>query len=202
MPSAYSAHHLPLDPESRWIRVFDLQPSSGNEEDPIHVQLRAVCLDDNPSYSALSYAWGNPLPSREVVCEAGESLSVTENCYDALQQLRHNFRRRILWVDSICIDQADEEEKSHEVSLMRDIYNQAEKVYIWLGKGTTHSDDAFDWLANATLDLSPLVVAQVAPFPEFLRPRDLFKLLRMTLECARMGKSNTRSSISRLEVAD
>jgi hypothetical protein len=203
MSSAYSARHLPLDPESRWIRVFDLQPpSSGNEEDPIHGQLRAVCLDDNPSYSALSYAWGNPLPSRQVVFEAGQSLSVTENCYNALQQLRHSFRRRTLWVDSICIDQANEEEKSHEVSLMRDIYNQADKVYIWLGKGTTHSDYAFDWLANATLDRSPLVVAQVAPFPEFFRPRDLSKLLRMALESARMGKSDTRSSISRLEVAD
>jgi hypothetical protein len=193
MSSAYSAHHLPLDPESRWIRVFDLQPSSGNDEDPIRGQLRVVCLDDNLSYSALSYAWGNPLPSREVVCEAGESLSITENCYNALQQLRHRFRRQTLWVDSICIDQANEEEKSHEVSLMRDIYNWAEKVYIWLGKGTTRSDYAFDWFANATLDLSPLVVARVAPFPEFLRPRDLSKLLRMILESARMGKSNTRA---------
>jgi hypothetical protein len=107
-----------LDEESRWIRVFDLQPYYGEEEEPIRGQLRVVCLDDNPSYSTLSYAWGNPLASRQIACGVDESLSVTTNCYDALQQLRLSFRTRTLWIDSICVNQANEEEKSHEVSLM------------------------------------------------------------------------------------
>lgn len=189
MSVAYSNNLLPLDPDSRWIRVFDLQPMSfGNENDQICGQLRAVNLDDNPSYSALSYAWGSLAPSYQIVCKTGESLSVTENCFDALQHLRHSFHSRTLWVDSICIDQANEDEKSHEVSLMRDVYSQAEKVYIWLGRGTMHSDQAIDWLENATSTLSPILAARVAPFPEFLRPRDVWKLLRMMLESARIGK--------------
>ncbi len=190
MSNAYADHPLPLDPESRWIRVFDLQPAfPGNEQEPIRGRLRIVCLDDNPSYSALSYARGKPGPSSQIVCNTDESLPVTPNCYDALQQLRHSFRSRTLWVDSICVNQANEEEKPPKVSLMRDIYNIAERVYIWLGKGTRQSDYAMDWLANATIGLSPLVFARVAPFPEFLRPRDLSKLLRMALESIRMGKS-------------
>jgi hypothetical protein len=190
MASSYSNYSVPSDPESRWIRVFDLHSSFGNEEEPIRGQLRVVCLDHNPSYSALSYTWGNPSPSRQIEGKAGQSLPVTNNCYDALQQLRHRYWTRTLWVDSICIDQANEEEKSHQVSLMRDIYSQAEKVYIWLGKGTKQSDYAMDWLANATSTLTPLVVARVAPFPEFLRPRDFSKILRMVLESARVGKSS------------
>lgn len=190
MSSAYTNYRLPLDEESRWIRVFDLQPSYyGDEEEPICGQLRVVCLDDNPSHSALSYAWGNPLVSRQIACGIDESLSVTANCYDALQQLRLSFRTRTLWIDSICVNQANEEEKSHEVSLMRDIYSQAKKVYIWLGKGNQLSDYVMDWLANATLDLPLQLAVRVAPFPEFLRPRDLSRLLRMVLENARMGKS-------------
>jgi Heterokaryon incompatibility protein (HET) len=190
MSSAYDDHHLPLDPESRWIRVFDLQPTLfGNQDEPIRGQLRVVCLDDSSSYVALSYAWGNSVASRQIACGANEGLSVTTNCYDALQQLRHSFRTRTLWVDSICVNQSNEEEKSHEVSLMQDIYDRAEKVYIWLGKGNHHSDYAMDWLANATLDLSLEFAVRVAPFPEFLRPRDLSRLLRMILEQARVGRS-------------
>jgi hypothetical protein len=80
MPSAYADYHLPLDPESRWIRVFDLQPAHlGNEDEPVRGQLRVVHLDDNPSYVALSYAWGNPLPSRQIECGTEGSLSVTIN---------------------------------------------------------------------------------------------------------------------------
>jgi hypothetical protein len=190
MSSVYDDHHLPLDPESRWIRVFDLQPTLfGNQDEPIRGQLRVVCLDDSSSYVALSYAWGNSVASRQIACGANEGLSVTTNCYDALQQLRHSFRTRTLWVDSICVNQSNEEEKSHEVSLMQDIYDRAEKVYIWLGKGNQNSDYAMDWLANATLDLSLEFAVRVAPFPEFLRPRDLSRLLRMILEQARVGRS-------------
>jgi Heterokaryon incompatibility protein (HET) len=190
MLNAYTDSHLPLNLESRWIRVFDLQPSYfGNEEEPIRGHLRVVCLDDNPSYVALSYTWGDPLHSRQIICGTNETLPVTTNCYDALQQLRHSSRTQTLWVDSICVNQSNEEEKSHEVSLMRDIYSQAQMVYIWLRKGNQDSDYAMDWLANATLGLSPLTLARIAPFPAFLRPRDAAKISRMLLEQIKLCKS-------------
>jgi hypothetical protein len=197
MSNAYNDTHLPLTPESRWIRVFDLQPSYfGNEEEPIRGHLRAVCLDDNPLYVALSYAWGDPLPSRQIMCGTNETLPITTNCYDALQRLRHSFRTQTLWVDSICVNQSNEGEKSHEVSLMQDIYSQAQTVYIWLRKGNQDSDYAMDWLANATLGLSPLTLARVAPFPAFLRPRDAAKVSRMLLEQIRLCKSSFCKKLS------
>jgi hypothetical protein len=72
---------------------------------------------------------------------------------------------------------------------MQNIFSQAKMVYIWLGKGSQHSDYAMDWLANATVDLTPLTAMPIAPFPEFLRPRDLSRTLRMALEWAILGKS-------------
>jgi hypothetical protein len=213
MSSAYTDHHLPLDPESRFIRVFDLQPSHfGTEEEPIRGHLRVVCLDNNPSYAAISYAWRTTLPSGHIAdepslhiaCGADESLPVTANCYDALQQLRLSFRTRTLWVDSICVDQSNKKERSHQVLLMRDIYSQAQKVYIWLGKGTQDSDDAMDWLADATLDVSPLTLIRISAFPEFLvRRRDIARICRMFLEQIRVCKlSFHKNFLLGLEVTD
>ncbi|KAH8771517.1 heterokaryon incompatibility protein-domain-containing protein, partial [Hyaloscypha finlandica] len=38
-----------------------------------------------------------------------------------------------LWIDAICIDQRDIDEKSTQVSMMGRIYSQTQKVIIWLG---------------------------------------------------------------------
>lgn len=46
----------------------------------------------------------------------------------------------MIWVDMICIDQNDHDEKNHQVALMSQIYNQAIQVDIYLGK--LDGDDA------------------------------------------------------------
>lgn len=40
---------------------------------------------------------------------------------------------RYLWVDAICIDQADDKEKMEQVNLMSRIYRRAALVHVWLG---------------------------------------------------------------------
>jgi hypothetical protein len=40
----------------------------------------------------------------------------------------------LLWVDALCIDQNAVSEKSQQVSLMADIFRQADNVVVWLGK--------------------------------------------------------------------
>ncbi|KAK4500255.1 hypothetical protein PRZ48_008444 [Zasmidium cellare] len=39
----------------------------------------------------------------------------------------------LVWVDALCINQADLDERSRQVSLMKQIFSRAESVYIWLG---------------------------------------------------------------------
>jgi hypothetical protein len=181
------ATHLPSDLTSRWIRVLDLKPSRFGSEDTIRGSLRVVSLDDNPSYEALSYAWGNPSPSQQIIC-AEEKLSITTNCYDALRQLRSNLGTTTIWVDSICINQSDEKEKAHQVALMRDIYGKATRVYIWLGKGNQYSDYALDWLRGATLAVPPTTGAKIAVFDWSMRPRELLKILRILRDVAIAGE--------------
>jgi hypothetical protein len=85
-------------------------------------------------YEALSYVWGSPTGDRAIRCEGGVLL-VTENCEAALRNLRYAHGPRRLWIDSVCIDQTSDEEKSQQVPLMGDIYRLARRTVVWLGEG-------------------------------------------------------------------
>lgn len=52
----------------------------------------------------------------------------------ALQRFRRRTRARILWADAVCIDQDDEKEKGHQVQMMRQIFERAQTVLVWLGR--------------------------------------------------------------------
>jgi hypothetical protein len=62
------------------------------------------------------------------------TLLVTPNCASALKQLRPETKSRTLWIDSICIDQFNIEERNAQVKLMGEIYRGANMVLIWLGE--------------------------------------------------------------------
>lgn len=72
-------------------------------------------------------------------------LPITANCDAALRSLRLPSQERLLWVDSICIDQTPEgtPERNKQVALMGEIYNQAQDVCIWLGPGDSKTDALF-----------------------------------------------------------
>jgi hypothetical protein len=61
---------------------------------------------------------------------------VTPNLYSALQNVRSSARGaslRHLWLDALCINQADTLEKEQHVRLMGEIYPKAGDVIAWLG---------------------------------------------------------------------
>jgi hypothetical protein len=70
------------------------------------------------------------------------TLSVRKNLADALQHLRYPDRPRTLWIDAICVNQQDLEERSRQVPRMADIYTLAQCVVIWLGPETEDSSVA------------------------------------------------------------
>ncbi|KAH8816561.1 heterokaryon incompatibility protein-domain-containing protein [Xylogone sp. PMI_703] len=61
------------------------------------------------------------------------TLAITENLSVALRHLRRPDACRILWVDCICINQDDVEERSVEVGFMGNIFRNAVRVIVWLG---------------------------------------------------------------------
>jgi hypothetical protein len=50
-----------------------------------------------------------------------------------LRQLRSPTENQFFWIDALCIDQKNNEEKSNQIPKMSNIYNRADEVYIWLG---------------------------------------------------------------------
>ncbi|KAJ2988700.1 hypothetical protein NUW58_g962 [Xylaria curta] len=128
--------YQPLEPASKSIRVLELLP--GTFENDLRGILRTVALDDRPSYEALSYTWGARVEGRTLriqnqwVSKSNE-LPITDNLFRALRRLRRLFKTRVLWVDAVCINQEDVDERGAQVSLMADIYSYAECTTIWLG---------------------------------------------------------------------
>lgn len=140
--------NVAIPPISRCIRLLEIEAAVDGAGGldilrPLTGHLRLVNLDDNPSFVSLSYVWGKGASSHYIVCQPGNCLvNIPWNCFRGLQKVTRRFGRVSIWVDSICINQNDDEEKVHQIPLMRDIYSMASCVYVWLGDGNKASDRA------------------------------------------------------------
>jgi len=95
-------------------------------------------------YAALSYVWGNENRGCKIIVNDHE-IEVTPNLAAALLTFRDGgeFHSNFgLWVDAICINQEDLEERGKQVRKMRDIYGKAWTVIAWLGEENEQSDKA------------------------------------------------------------
>lgn len=152
-----SSHHYPdlLYPElvnDQDIRLITIIPESNV---PIRTTLSKASLNDtNEStlqYTALSYVWGPPTPRKSITCN-GEEVTVTANLEAALVQLRDESQEKLIWIDQLCINQDDHQERKKQVSMMGQIYSMAEQVAVWLGP----SDHDTPMLWSLLLDLRSL----------------------------------------------
>lgn len=141
--------YKPLNPDAQETRLLTLH--RGSEPEWIHCTLSVESLEDRPSYTAVSYAWGTNQPVREIVIN-GVAVDVTHTVYEMLMTLRDMFRNRCLWVDALCINQDDAKEKAHQVGMMGSIYSNATCTYIWLGPSSEASDLAMDFVVSAGPD--------------------------------------------------
>lgn len=127
----------PLNPHRNEIRRMVLEPSKQRTAE-IECFLEVVSLDDQPDYAVFSYVWGDAL-DRETIRVNGEPLQITKNLHALLREHRRKRMQTWVWADAICINQADVEEKAHQVSLMGRIFVQATYVLWWLGPADQHT---------------------------------------------------------------
>jgi Heterokaryon incompatibility protein (HET) len=112
------------------IRLLTILPR--DDDDEIKCELSPCRLDESLVYNALSYVWGNTKVCKRILLD-GCSFPVTTNLYAGLYRLRDRVQPRVFWIDAICIDQENDEERSEQVRQMRRVYECAETVVIWLG---------------------------------------------------------------------
>lgn len=115
--------------------------------------LKAFSIDQPlPPYHSISYAWVSDRKdaSNIFTMQVGKRLLPV---LDSLQSFFQTLRSKDIlldgkwwWIDSICIDQTNLEERAQQVQHMELIYRKAEQVIVWLGEASSDSDLAINFI--------------------------------------------------------
>jgi len=159
--------HSPISHDH--IRLLSLERVNGE----LYGELEAVLPDPSIVYVAISYCWGEGKTSRRIWCN-NKSFAVSENLYAALETISRASSFKF-WVDAICIDQSNDEEKRIQVRKMSQIYRDAAIVVVWLGKSesdpetlssrTTMGSDEDD---NAGKEDTDIAIESLEPMVEYM----------------------------------
>jgi hypothetical protein len=87
-----------------------------------------------PKFAALSYSWGKHAYSSQLPMSNGQTLQISTTVLQAISRLKDDHEYKYLWIDQVCINQQDIEERGYQVSLMAEIYSKADAVIVWLGE--------------------------------------------------------------------
>ncbi|KAK3319382.1 heterokaryon incompatibility protein-domain-containing protein [Apodospora peruviana] len=107
------------------------------------------------SYEAISYTWADESGDSSKPCSIfldSVSFPVTYNCEMALRRVRLKASIRHIWIDAVCIDQANDDERGHQVRLMPQIFSRAKIVLVYIGEATKHSSSVLKSLATGCND--------------------------------------------------
>lgn len=137
----------------------------------LHTYSRAAA----PPYDAVSYAWGDDVSTASMMVN-GLSLTIRTTLLEALPYIidsRPEPRTRALWIDAICPNQNDDQEKAIHVLRMNEIYEMASRTLIWLGKADNYSNLAMDSIEGLTRKLLLVKDPKTLSQPELLAKYDL-----------------------------
>ena len=152
--------YKPLNPDRKETRVLVFEQKSHGQNrqssSTLSCRLKVISLlnEPQPLYYAISYCWGKDPPLQRIVLN-GDEAWVPESAVKALQTVCHPvYGKRDLpvWIDAICINQADDAEKSLQVAMMAEIYSKASQVLIWLGDEDSTTEAALKTINEVVLE--------------------------------------------------
>lgn len=129
--------YQPIAKKGRQIRLIKITSRAGQE---IACSITHVDLDaESPVYQAVSYTWGPKRPRYNIKVN-GRNFRVRKNLYNFLRaHTKASSESGCLWIDQLCINQKDKDEKSQQVQMMAHIYQSASMVISWLGPSNDHT---------------------------------------------------------------
>ncbi|KAK4163359.1 heterokaryon incompatibility protein-domain-containing protein [Cladorrhinum sp. PSN259] len=135
-PTAQRQHgslYSTLDGPGDQFRLLEILPAD-QVKDPLRCRLHVCALGENiGAYEALSYTWllkkkyTSEFVTPIIECD-GVQMTIGMNLFLALQRLRRTDKPRVIWADGLCINQGDLAERSQQVSVMGEIYQNAFQV--------------------------------------------------------------------------
>ncbi|KAH0556412.1 hypothetical protein GP486_005667 [Trichoglossum hirsutum] len=137
-----SALYEPLDKSREEIRLLEILPPT-DVDYTIRCRLKTVPVH-RCRFIAISYVWGD-LSMTENIVVNGERKPVATTLISCLYNIRTAISTnvdtqsewaslpRLVWVDAVCVNQSDIEERNHQIQLMGQIYTGASVVVSWLG---------------------------------------------------------------------
>lgn len=135
------------------IRLLNLR--GGKPGDIIKADLETVNVREgrDHGYDAISYTWADENGDATKCCSLeigshGLLLPITRNC-DAVLRRVQKYTNRV-WIDAVCINQNDIQERAKQVDLMSMIYTGASRTFAYLGEATDDSDSVLRNLAVGT----------------------------------------------------
>ena len=136
-----------LLPGNRYMRVLQVMCSTTRPSKQFVGNLMPTCVDSpEVPYIAISYTWGDPSVVAEIDCKNGKVIPITKSVYTILDTLLEKDEIIRLWIDAVCINQNDIEEKNQQVQMMSDIYKNAAYVVVSLGESDSETDAAMDYI--------------------------------------------------------
>ncbi|KAI1421590.1 heterokaryon incompatibility protein-domain-containing protein [Xylaria sp. FL1777] len=152
------------------VRLLTIQPrqyAASRPEAPldtIHCFLRLAELKDHPQFTVVSHRWQptDAVDETKSLLVNGASVPASTGLFEVLHHLQKEAEPVVVWIDALCINYADENERerSVQISQLAQIFTTAEKTFIYLGAATDRSDEAMKVLrrlAEEQLTLSAYV---------------------------------------------
>jgi hypothetical protein len=140
LPSSFV--YQKLDPTRKETRLVLIRP--GRNEDDVRCEVQTISLLARPlpTYETISYVWGDA-KRHGAVHIGNQKLSVPWSTEVVLRRMRRTEIERPVWIDSLCIDQTDDDDRNYQVQLMCDIYSNTVTNLIWLGNDTGEAEEVF-----------------------------------------------------------
>ncbi|KAI8931887.1 hypothetical protein NX059_010791 [Plenodomus lindquistii] len=144
--------YTPLSTTTTTIRTLEV--SDPDSAGGLVCRLSDTPFENNHDFTALSYCWGarqGTIPTRFTLANGEHALlDITPSLDSFLRQFLADHPKECirpkLWVDAVCINQNDPEEKALQIAIMHKIYQQAQRVIVWLGEGTKQTDKGMNFI--------------------------------------------------------
>ncbi|KAF1962475.1 hypothetical protein CC80DRAFT_462608, partial [Byssothecium circinans] len=142
--------YRPLDRAKKEVRLIRLVDGYPPPEATWMLEMKYASLksEEVSQASSLSYVWGKYDNNAKYVSINGILLQITANLHSAIACIagQDGLRQSWYWIDAICINQEDVEERGFQVRLMKELYSRAGRTIAYLGSADDDTPRGLAWL--------------------------------------------------------